>query len=178
MYSKNQFDLISNNKAKGDRYWDGDCSVMDSSIMIKGSTNLINDDYNYLGGSHGTVEPRHHLPIAHREEEGGDCSKHDGSKHANRGDDHIGRSNTFASRTIIKDITTSIYDTHRDDYKTCSNDDESEEICPPSVVVVESDDVYFDYDSVLEYSSTVQNGIAQDDIADRRRRLPLPVPSL
>lgn len=174
MYSKNK-PLISNNKAEGDRYWDGDCSVMDSSIMIKGSTNLINDDDNYLGGNHGTVQPRYHLPIAHREEEGGDCSKYDGSKHANRGDDHIGRSSTFASRTIIKNSTTSIYDTHRDDYKTCNNDDEGEEICPP---LVESDDAYFDYDSVLEYSSTVQNGIAQDDIADRRRRLPPPVPSI
>jgi hypothetical protein len=37
--------------------------------------------------------------------------------------------------------------------------------------------VSFDYDSVLEYSSTVENGIARDDIADRQMRLSPPTSS-
>ena len=117
-------------------------------------------------GSHGT-DQLNHLPIAHKE--GNDCSKYDGSGHTNHGEDRISRSNTFTSRAMIKGSTTNLvhnYGTHRNDYKHCNNDES--EIGHLDEL---DDNVSFDYDSVLEYSSTVENGIARDDIADRRKML-------
>ena len=120
--------------------------------------------------SHG-ADQLNHLPNAHKE--GNDCSKYDGSEHTNHGEDRISRSNTFTSRAMIKGSTTNLvhnYGTHRNDYKHCNNDES--EIGHLDEL---DDNVSFDYDSVLEYSSSVENGIARDDIADRRKRLFPPV---
>lgn len=168
-----------------DVYFDFDSVLERSSIVENG---IVQDDivdrrfssYQLLqegtdivtqltrrNGSHGT-DQLNHLPIAHKE--GKDCSKYDGSEHTNHGEDRISRSNTFSfSRAMIKGSTTTLvhnYGTHRNDCKHCNNDES--EIGHLDEL---DDNVSFDYDSVLEYSSTVENGIARDDIADRRKRL-------
>jgi len=76
-------------------------------------------------------------------------------------------SNTFTSTIAIKDKCSTKLIHDNDTRNDC-------EIGPSD----EIDDVYLDYDSVLEYSTTVENGIVQDDIIVDRRRLSLPFHSL